>query len=410
MGLEGLVGQTIENKYRLRGRLGGGNFGTVFLADELLNGSAVREVAIKIYSPEATQQGDVEGMFEDCALPMRVMSSAPENIRRHFVPIYNWGILNASIGSCAFVSMELVRGAKTLEDSINQNKNYHIHPDEKEVLELMKQFFPALAVAHRAGVLHRDIKGANVMLREGVVKIVDFGMGARMGKSVPLKTTLSIYAPENFEGTYVAASDIFQAGLMFYQLWTGLEPFGGRPHQGQNESEDDFSKRVMEDAKIQRLNWHYVPSTKIRDIAPSSRLDAILSKCLAYTPQARYKDADQVLADIQTSNINLAQHAFETGDLGFAEETAQTAISETNKERDKVEILHLLGDISFAKKDYPQAKDRYSEAYKLEDLCGAYNLQKPRKRLLLLRLSECYDLLGQKGMSNMYKRKAEALA
>ena len=409
MSLQDLVGKTLDDRYRLRGRLGGGNFGTVFLADELLGGASAREVAIKIYSPEATGQGDVEGMFEDCALPMKVISTAPEDIRRHFVPIFNWGILNTPIGDCAFVSMELVRGARTLEDSIEQHNKLHIRPGERDIAPLMVQFFSALEVAHKAGVLHRDIKGANVMIRDGVLKIVDFGMGARMGSGAPLKTTLSIYAPENFEGTHVAASDIFQAGLMFYQLWTGLDPFAHRPHMQESETEAEFSKRVMDDAKAQRLNWRYLPSTRIPDMAPSSRLDAILSKCLAYTPQARYRDAGQVLADLQTNTMDLAQRAFDSGDLGFSEETAQAALSETTRERDKVEILHLLGDISFERKSIAEARERYNDAYKLEELCGAYNLQKPRKRLLLHRLSECYELLGQKGMSAIYRKKEEAL-
>ena len=92
MNVSELSGQTVgDGRYRLLVRLGNGNFGTVYRAQELMGSQTVREVALKLYSPEATKAGNVEGMLQDCALPARIMASdAPIEHKRHFVSIYSW--------------------------------------------------------------------------------------------------------------------------------------------------------------------------------------------------------------------------------------------------------------------------------------------------------------------------------
>ena len=76
MNVSELSGQTVgDGKYRLLIRLGNGNFGTVYRTQEMMGSQIVREVALKLYSPEATKAGNVEGMLQDCALPARIMAS-----------------------------------------------------------------------------------------------------------------------------------------------------------------------------------------------------------------------------------------------------------------------------------------------------------------------------------------------
>ncbi|MDR3359368.1 MAG: protein kinase, partial [Bifidobacteriaceae bacterium] len=168
-----------DGKYRLGRKLGAGNFGTVFAADEQLDGHAVRPVALKLFSPEASKLGNVEGMLADCTLPARVLaSSAPIEVKRHFAQIYDFGYLETPVGRCAYVAMELIRGAQTLEDVMSRQREAGAFPRSERVLDYMRQFFTALDAAHAAGVLHRDIKGANVMVDRGVLRVMDFGMGA----------------------------------------------------------------------------------------------------------------------------------------------------------------------------------------------------------------------------------------
>ena len=403
-----LTGEVLNGRYRLGGRLGGGNFGTVYRAEELLDGVAVREVALKLYSPEATKSGDVEGMFQDCSLPAKILSSAiSDDIKRHFVQIFAWGTLPTPIGECAYVSMELVKSAVTLEDLTERYARSGGHPDESDVLDKMKQFFAALAVAHGAGVVHRDIKGANVMISANTVKIVDFGMGASMSDDgAALKTTTSIYAPENFSGKYTAASDIYQAGLMFYKYWTGAQPFEREIPQWEAETPEEYARRMMEEAHRMRVDWHYVPGSEMIGMTKSEKLDSVLSRCLRFSDTQRYNSALHILPSLEKDDLATAQSAFSMGNLEYANDIARRILERGGAtEGERVELLRLCGDVAKASGDARGARDHYLEAYKLADQTGVYFLAKPRMRELLLVLVECYEALGQSGMAKLYKKK-----
>lgn len=418
MAMQILTGETLEGRYQLVGKLGGGNFGTVYRARELQNGAAVRDVALKLYSPEATESGDVEGMFADCALPAQVLAgAADESVKRHFVQIFGWGRLRTSIGECAYVAMELVRDAATLEDIIGRHKRTGTPPKSADVLEKMERFFTALYAAHQAGVYHRDIKGANVMLSGAVLKLVDFGMGARMSDGhTPLKTTLSIFAPENFDEEYTVASDLYQAGLLFYEYWTGRQPFDRDtarevPKQP-GESEGEYSQRLMQVLKRWRIDWVYVPGSSIPGVDPSPLLDAVLSKLLLYTPRERFADAKQVLQALVRPTLGAAQGAFASGQPDYADAVAVQLLEEAGtSERDRVELLRLRGDVARqgGQAGAERAKAFYLEANTLAESTGVYFLAKPRHRELLLSVAECCAALGQKGMEQLYIKKAQAI-
>lgn len=409
--MKSLAGETLENKYKLSGRLGSGNFGAVYLAEELNNSLVVREVALKLYSPEATANGNIEGMFEDCALPAKILASAGrDDIKRHFVQIYSWGKINTPVGECAYVSMELVRDAVTLEDLTERHNRANHRPSAKEVLECMKQFFTGLAEAHKSDVLHRDIKGANVMLSNGIVKIVDFGMGARISAgTVPLKTTLSIYAPENFDGQYYPSSDVFQAGLMFNKYWTGIQPFEKNIARQANESDDEYNTRVMQELQVMHIGWHC--AFPVQEKSPdAAKLTAILTKCLHFSYKKRYANAMEALLDLNrdTGSIGVAWEAFENKEYSFAENAAIIALQDPRlDEREKAEWLFLLGDISAAAGDIKSARDYYLEAYKMAEKTGAYFFNKPRMRELLTKLADCYRDLEQKGLERLYRSKID---
>ena len=395
-------GQILEDRYRIDARLGGGNFGTVYRAEELMNGAVVREVALKIYSPEATASGNVEGMFEDCALPAKILASAESlEIKRHFVQIYGWGKLMTEEGECAYVSMELVRGAATLEDLTERYIKTESHPDEAEVLGKMRQFFTALAAAHRAGVLHRDIKGANVMISGGDVKVVDFGMGASMAAERQLKTTVTIFAPENFNGKYSPASDVYQAGLMFYKYWTGVHPFEG---SARNPTGDD-----MLDARQMRIDWRYMRGSEMLGMEPSERIDSILAKCLCFAEGERFASAVEILPSLEErSTMGVIEGAVRSENMDFAEREARQALADPKTvERERVEIHRALGDISVSRGDDAAAVESYIEAYKFAKESGAYFLNKPRGRELIEAICACYERLGKKPLAKLYRKKID---
>lgn len=399
-----LSGQILgDNQYRLLVRLGGGNFGTVYRAEELMNGAVAREVAIKIYKPEATALGNVEGMLEDCALPARILSSsAPIEQKQHFVPIYSFGKLDTPAGRCAYVSMELVRDADTLEDIIKRCRRAKRFPREEVMLDLMRQFFTALSLAHREGVLHRDIKGANVMLQGKVLRIMDFGMGAYANKpETALCTTMSIYAPENFDGRYTEASDIYQAGLMFLELYTGWSPFEERFGGGTD---------MLRERK-KRIDFQFRGGACFEGTDPSPRLDAILMRCLRFSDIARYHSANDVLEALRGANSPEAlRQALLDNDFEKAIEIANEILASPRlTDEQQLECLVACGKAYAGKGENEQAIASYMEALKFADKTGVYFHRPSKYNELVDGVCILYSKNGQPGSAGLFAKKKKLI-
>jgi len=395
-----LSGQTLgDNQYRLLTRLGGGNFGTVYRAEELMNGAVAREVAIKIYKPEATALGNVEGMLEDCALPARILSSsAPMEQKRHFVPIYSFGKLDTPAGRCAYVSMELVRDGDTLEAIIKRCRRAKRFPREAVIIDLMRQFFTALSLAHREGVLHRDIKGANVMIQNDVLRVMDFGMGAYADKpETALCTTMSIYAPENFDGRYTEASDIYQAGLMFLELYTGWSPF-----------EERFGgKTDMLQERRKRVDFQFRGGACFEGTDPSPRLDTILSRCLRFSDIARYTSAEAVLEALSGANsVEALRQALQDGDYEKAIEIVGAILASPRlTDEQRMECLAALAKAHAGMNRIDQAIASYLEALKFADATGIYFHRPSKYNELVDAICILYIKCGQPGSARLFGKK-----
>ena len=394
-----LSGQTVGGgKYRLLVQLGSGNFGTVYRAQELMNRSVVRDVALKLYSPEATAQGNVEGMLQDCALPARIMASdAPLEAKRHFVSIYGFGRMDTPAGECAFVSMELVRGGDTLEDLIRRCRRAKRFPKSTLIVDYMTQFFTALALAHRENVLHRDIKGANVMVQNGVLRVMDFGMGALLDRpDTPLKTTMSIYSPENFEGRHTAASDIYQAGLMFYELYTGCAPFVDALGGG-----DSIAERKK------RLDFVFRPGSAFPGTDPSPQLDTILSRCLRFSDQARYQSAEEVLQDLKGANsVTGVAQALLDENYSEAEQLCRTALKSTRlSDEERLSYGKSLGRALSEQGRLEEALDAYQQVLELAERSGAWFHTPSKYNEVIDAMCILYLKNGQAGTARLFRKK-----
>lgn len=397
-----LAGTVLAGKYSLERALGKGNFGTVYLVRELLDGQVVRESALKLYSPEASRLGDVEGMLADCAFPARIMSSsAPLDVKRHFAQIYDFGSMDTPAGRCAYVSMELIRGAETLEDVIERYRHSGRHPRAEMVIDFATQFFKALAAAHAAGVLHRDIKGANVMIDAGVIRVMDFGMGAYLNQpEAALKTTMSIYAPENFDDRYTAASDVYQAGLMFYELYTGIAPFVSR-------GIDSAAPVDWLNERGKRIDFRYVPGKAIPGVHYSEILDAVLARCLEYAEIARYGSARAVLDALQQADtVSTAESSLATGDNRLALQLAERALANPDTDDEKrVTCLRTLAAAHDALGDQEQALGRYKEAIALAESSGVLFRDTGAFNALVDAAVLIYLKRGQAGMARLMGKK-----
>jgi predicted ATPase len=214
--------------YEILEPLGRGGMGVVYKARQL---SLNRLVAMKLLPEECAQDPVWLDRFRREALTSSALNHP------YICTIYD-------SGECAdrpFLSMELIEG-RSLEELINQRL-----PAE-ELARLIAQAARALAAAHAAGVVHRDIKPQNLMLRhDGIVKVLDFGLARRLpggqamlhAPAVPetkpgtLVGTVQYMSPEQARAEPAGtATDVFSLGVVLYELATGNHPFPGEQAVG----------------------------------------------------------------------------------------------------------------------------------------------------------------------------------
>ena len=206
--------------YRVVSRLGGGGMGEVYLAEDLRLG---RRVALKFLSPAVEREA--EGRWR-----LLNEARAASALRSPYIAVtYDIGEQDGR----TFIAMEYVDG-QLLSDRLRAAPF-----DVTDALRIGMQVAEALDEAHAHGVIHRDIKTANLMLTDrGIVKVLDFGLAqmhqAQSTAAPPLTMpgvvigTLSYMAPEQAAGGAIdGRADLFSLGVVLYELLTGQLPFGG---------------------------------------------------------------------------------------------------------------------------------------------------------------------------------------
>jgi serine/threonine protein kinase/Tol biopolymer transport system component len=269
-----LVGQEIET-YQIEKLLGLGGMGEVYLArDTKLD----RMVALKILPWHLVTDADRLGRFQREA---RALSSLNHP---NLVTIYEVG----EAKGVHFIAMELVEG-KTL--SLLRDKL-----SLKELLAIVAQVAEALGAAHQSGIIHRDIKPDNVMVRpDGYVKVLDFGLvKLAEGEPVPgapantqlgvAMGTLAYMSPEQASGEPVDhRTDIWSLGVVLYELATGRKPFSGETRQ----------------VTINSILSAQPESATTIDSNLPFELDRILDKALEKDRDLRYQTASDFRADVR---------------------------------------------------------------------------------------------------------------
>ena len=199
-------------------RVGAGAFGEVYRAwDARLD----REVALKLLPAAAT---------EDCARGTAIIAEGRALARvRHpgVVTLYGAEVIDGLVG----LWMELIHG-RTLEELVAEGRRW----GAREAAALGADLCGAVAAVHAAGLVHRDIKAANVMLQDdGRVVLMDFGTGRVLadGEPIPLGGTPLYLAPELFAGDAPSvASDVYSVGVLLHHLLTGSYPVLAKDARG----------------------------------------------------------------------------------------------------------------------------------------------------------------------------------
>jgi eukaryotic-like serine/threonine-protein kinase len=212
--MSNLIGQLIGNRYLIESQVASGGMATVYLAtDQRLD----RKVALKVIHPHLANDVSFQQKF------VLEAKTAAKLSHPNLVNVFDQG----TDGQITYLVMEYVPGI-TLRDALSE---YGPLPPVR-ALEMLGQILFGLAAAHRAGILHRDLKPDNVLLADdGRVKLGDFGLARAITEhtnSGDLVGTIAYLSPELVtRGQADARSDVYAAGILLFELLTGKQPFEG---------------------------------------------------------------------------------------------------------------------------------------------------------------------------------------
>ena len=267
-------------RYEILGELGHGAMGTVYKASDPKIG---RTVAIKTLSATGMAASELEQYRARFLVEAK---SAGRLNHPHVVAVHD--VTDDDQGKPCLV-LEFVEGT-TLDRLVADE-----HLSLPRLLELIAQIARALAYAHAHGIIHRDVKPANIMVTvDGRAKLSDFGIAKLEGTTMTIAGqvmgTPAFMSPEQCTGsTLDNRSDIFSLGAVLYTLVAGEKPFPG----------DTFTSVAYKVVHTTQL--------PVRDFNPTlpEQLDTILAKCLSKDPQSRYASADLLASDLESLRASL---------------------------------------------------------------------------------------------------------
>lgn len=211
-----LVGRLVDERYEVTARIARGGMATVYRAiDRRLD----REVALKIMHPHLAEGSDVVARFR------REARAAARLTHPGIVGVYDQG----SDGDTAYLTLEHINGPN-LRVVLRERGTLPLG----EALDLIEAVLDALAAAHAAGLVHRDVKPENVLIAgDGRVKVADFGLARAVTEATAATTgtvlgTVAYLSPEIVTaGVADARADVYAVGVMLFELITGVQPLTG---------------------------------------------------------------------------------------------------------------------------------------------------------------------------------------
>lgn len=303
---DSLVGKVLDERYRVDSLIARGGMATVYLAtDRRLD----RVVALKVMHPELARHEEFVSRF------IREAKTAAHLTHPNIVAVFD----QSADGGHVYLVMEFVDG-QTLRELLSDRGRF----TPREALEVLAPILSALGAAHRAGMVHRDVKPENVLIgRQGsyahAVKVADFGLarsaaaGATVSLAGMIVGTASYLAPEQVKsGICDARSDVYSAGIVLYEMLTGAKPF-------------------VADSPIQVAYRHVhdrvpTPSAAVPGLDPA--LDALVARATAKEPHERPADANVLHAEVLRTIGSLPDAALDFGAIPEDADPDNTATAE----------------------------------------------------------------------------------
>jgi diguanylate cyclase (GGDEF)-like protein len=261
-------------RYEITGELGRGAMGIVYKAYDPLIERTVAIKTIKLRALSEAERAEYETRFYQEA------KAAGRLNHPNIVTIHDLG----ESGDVAYIAMELMEG-RDLQEMLHGHTRLLV----TDALNIAIQVATGLYYAHQRGVVHGDIKPSNIMvLGDNLVKIADFGIARMVSHEAKqdeaIFGTPSFMSPEQIQGKPIdARSDIFSLGVVLYDMLSARLPF---PAEGTAKLKEQLA--TLEPERPSALN----PSIPVE-------LDAIIHKCLAKDPDARYRNANDLANDLR---------------------------------------------------------------------------------------------------------------
>ena len=264
-------------RYQLKRVIGRGAMGLVYEGlDPRLERTVAVKTILKSHMLDETMAGEYSARF------VREAQAAGRLNHPNIVTVFDFGEQD----EVAYLVMEFIRGR---ELAAHFEDNHYF--DLPQAVRIMGELLDALGYAHERGIVHRDVKPANVMIEtSGRVKLTDFGVArlaeGNVDRTMPgtMVGTPSYMSPEQIQGLAVGSrTDLFAAGVVLYQFLTRQKPFTGG-------GQWTVQRKIVHDDPV----W---PSMANRAVPPV--FDAIMQRALAKNPEDRYPNAAEFAADLR---------------------------------------------------------------------------------------------------------------
>lgn len=266
------IGYILNRRYRLKQLIGSGGSATVYLAYDLI---LKRDVAVKVLKYDFVNE---EKMLRRFQREAKLISTV---YHKNIVNLYDVD----QEGHYSYLVMEYVDGV-----DLKQYIKNKVRLSVDEIYVIMKQIISAMAVAHKKGIIHRDLKTQNILIsKDNVVKITDFGIATGLNETALTQTNTLIgsihyLSPELARGSKATIqSDIYALGIIMYELMKGTVPFNG-------DSAVSIAMKHFQNA-VPSIDTIYFPQS----------IQNVMLKALSKNPDNRFDSCEEMLMALDRS-------------------------------------------------------------------------------------------------------------